>query len=111
MDGTRVELNSEHEGPVRPLTTFVIASYLREGRRPWSGLHVRFAPRATRPLLLLCPNLIMNPPSGVGTFPLALPVPLGLLTCQLTIRLEGPAPSSTAIPTLRITPNVVTPSP
>lgn len=32
MDGTCVELNSEHKGPVCPLATLVIAGYLKEGR-------------------------------------------------------------------------------
>lgn len=95
MDGTRVELNPEHKGPVCALATLVVAGYLKEegrrlGVRPSHPLCLMcaFTPRAARPQLVRCPHLKVNSLA----FPLGPPTLLELTTCQSTIWLEAPTP-------------------
>jgi hypothetical protein len=85
-----MELDSEHEGPVCPLATFMIAGYLGRVGGRGSGLQVVcLYPgdcQATAPAL---PQLQGDP---LGNSLFNPPIFLQMMTCRMTVQLAGICP-------------------
>ena len=100
MDGTRVELDSEHEGPVSPPAPPVIARHLGEGRE--TGVQALVSTHVFSVL----------PPWGLSGHGSALPEPQGDLPIRRTPSLPSHRPRIDGSPeTVQLAAYTTTPHP